>query len=301
MRRLLVLLAWQALWFPAAHAQQPGKSALDEQLSTQERIYRSRGEDVPGGYVLNRSLLAYAHSLSAEFDRSLANLGSEDRWLDIGAGEGRAVLDYYTPRYDAMHPEGRKRRGKKARAVAISIEDRRSPLWQQTAAILEANHIQYLHGRRLREYSPEELGRFQLITDVMGGFSYSLNLSLFMENVLALLDLNGSFFTVLQNVRVEAATIPPDSGGAALQTDIANAEGTPVKVCSWLKSIGCAEVTCELRSDANPLLEAYHVRKICDDVAVPALEAVQFVAGTPPARRFRLKRPPAGAAGAARD
>ena len=32
---------------------------------------------------------------------------------------------------------------------------------------------------RLREYAPEELGRFRLATDAYGGFSYTSNLSLF--------------------------------------------------------------------------------------------------------------------------
>ena len=39
-------------------------------------------------------------------------------------------------------------------------------------------------GKRLREYSPEEIGQFQVITDVMGGFSYTQDLSLFMEKTL---------------------------------------------------------------------------------------------------------------------
>src|SRR5262249_19030428 len=102
-----------------------------------------------------------------------------------------------------------RRSGRKARAVAMSIEDRRTAQWHQTAAGLEANQMQYLFGRRLREYSAEELGRFQVITDVMGGFSYTQNLSLFMEKTLAFLDVNGSFYTMLQDVRTENAANKP--------------------------------------------------------------------------------------------
>src|SRR6185436_12274933 len=100
-----------------------------------------------------------------------ANLGPKDRWLDIGAGEGQAILDYYTADYDARHVDGQARRGgKKARAVAMSIEDRRTPKWLQKAASLDSNQIQYLYDKSLREYSGSELGRFQVITDVVGGF-----------------------------------------------------------------------------------------------------------------------------------
>ena len=135
---LVILIILQAVWLVASHAGQSGNLNFAEEVSKQESIYRSEGEWVPDGYVTDRSLLAYTFLLSPEFDHSLASLGPTDRWLDIGAGIGQAILDYYAPRYDSMHPEGRKQRGKKAQAVAISIEDRRTPLWHQTEASLEA-------------------------------------------------------------------------------------------------------------------------------------------------------------------
>jgi hypothetical protein len=61
----------------------------------------------------------------------------------------------------------------RARAVAMSIEDRRTEKWQQRAASLGDDRIRYLSGKRLRQYSREELGTFQIITDVYGGFSYT--------------------------------------------------------------------------------------------------------------------------------
>jgi hypothetical protein len=297
--RLAILLVFQAPWLGTAHSQRPGSPKIDEQISIQEGIYQSQGEKTPEGYVVDRSLLSYSFTLSAGFERSLANLGPDDRWLDIGAGQGRALLDYYTPRYDSMHAEGRERRGKKARAVAISIEDRRTPLWHQTAAGLEANQIQYLFGRRLREFSLEELGRFQLITDVIGGFSYSLDLSLFVEKTLGFLELKGSFYTLLQDVHSEGGTNKPYYAGSPFLTEIAHADGSEVKVCSWLKSITCVEVTCELRTDWNPPIEVYSIHKVCNGVTVPALALIHYEAGTPPERRFQLKNPPPGPAGTA--
>ena len=141
---MVFLLALQTLWLETSHSQDPGNPVFNEEVSKQERIYRSEGERVPDGYTIDRSLAAYTQALSAGFDRTLANLGPKDRWLDIGAGRGQAILDYYTPGYDLMHSEGRERRGKKAQAVAISIEDRRTSLWHQNAASLGANQIQYL-------------------------------------------------------------------------------------------------------------------------------------------------------------
>jgi hypothetical protein len=61
-----------------------------------------------------------------------------------------------------------------------------------------------------------------------------------------------------------------------------------VKICSWLKRIGCVEVTCEFKSDWTPPIESYRIRKVCADVRVPALQLVDFRSGTPPERRFML-------------
>ena len=289
--RIVVLLVLQILWVGVSHSQSVDSPKFKDEALKQEGIYRSQGEKTPEGYVVDRGLLSYTFALPAEFDRSLANLTPTDRWLDIGAGRGQAILDYYAPRYDSMHPGGRERRGKKARAVAMSIEDRRTSLWPQTAASLEAGQIQYLFGKRLREYSLEELGKFQVITDLLGGFSYTQSLSRFMENVLGLLDLNGSFYTILQDVHSENGTNRPYYPDARFLTEIENAGGSEVKVCSWLKRIACVEVTCELRADWKPPVEVYRIHKVCNDVTVPALVTINFEAGTPPERRFQLVNP----------
>jgi len=289
--RLAALLVFQTLWVETSHSQVPASPAFGEELSKQESIYQSKGEQVPEGYSIDRSLVDYTRALTSEFDPALARLGPEDRWLDIGAGSGQAILDYYTPDYDLTHWEGRERRGRKAQAVALSIEDRRTPRWQQDAASLGAGKIEYIFNRRLREYSLEELGQFQVMTDVIGGFSYTENLSLFVEKVLGFLDLYGSFFTLLQDVRSEDGTNRPHYAGAPFLTEIANAEGSEVSVCAWLKSITCVRVSCEFKTSWKPPIEAFRIRKVCNDVTVPALVPIHYVAGTPPERRFQLRNP----------
>src|SRR5882672_4900830 len=302
--RLVVLLVLQTLWMTPVHAQRtpaPNKPSaspkpyvnpkLNEELSKQEAIYQGKGDQLNEGYVIDRSLLSYVFTLAPEFDRSLSNLGPEDRWLDIGAGMGLAILDYYTPRYDSMHLEGLERRGKKARSVAISIEDRRTSLWHETAAGLEQNQIQYLFSKRLRDYSLKDLGQFQVITDVIGGFSYATDISLYMEKTLSFLELNGNFYTLLQDVHSEAGTNQPYYKGAPFLTDIADADGSKLKVCSWLKSISCVGVTCNLKMDWKPPIEIYRVHKVCNEVTVPPLVNIHYQAGTPPERGYRVVPP----------
>ncbi len=282
----------------ASRAQDAAGAGLAEEYAKQEEIYQRKR--VSRGYVIDRSLEGYAYMLADEFDRALAGLGEQDRWLDVGAGQGQAILDYYTRLYDKAHPAGRRQRGRKASSVAVSIEDRRTPEWHESIAKLEAGKVQYRHGKRLREYSPGELGRFQLITDVMGGFSYTPDLSVFMRSVMQLLEVNGDFFTLLQDVEVEAQTNKPWYEGYPFATEIETVAGPKVTICSWLKSIGCAEVRCEARPDRRPQQEVYHVRKVCEAVSVPALEPVDFQAATPPQRGYRAGAPRKPAAKAPR-
>ena len=288
--RLHLLLIAAALMAPAAYAQSTGNAQLDLDLekSRQQSIYHGRGEMRPEGYTIDRTLNAYSNALGPAFGPALASLGPKERWLDIGAGRGQAVLDYYSLAYDKLTPEGRERRGKKASAVAMSIEDRRTEDWAQTAARLEPKQMQYLFGKRMGEYSAEELGRFELISDVIGGFSYTENLTLFMEKVLSVMPLNGAFYTVLQDVRAEDGTNKPHYAGAPFLTEIRDATGNDIGVCAWLKRISCVQVSCAHKTTWVPPIEVYQVRKTCDNVSIPGLETVRYTAGTPPERVFRL-------------
>ena len=263
----------------AAVYAQPADARTGEEFSKQERIYRSSGEQTLQGYTIDRGLSVYEQGLSSTFRNSLDELGPRNRWLDIGAGEGQAVLDYYKAERPAQ----------KAQAVAMSIEDRRTPFWVETAARLAPGQIRYVVDKRLREYSIEELGRFELITDVIGGFSYTENLSLFMEKVLGFLQLDGSFYTVLQDVHFEDDSNRPFYEGSPFLTQLTQQDGSELKVCAWLKRIACAQVTCEPKR-WRPPVEAYHVRKVCNEVAVPALRLLRYQAGTPPERQFQLTR-----------
>ncbi len=131
---VLIVIVVQALGLGAVWPQEPTEPRLDKEFDKQEKIYRSRGADVPRGYVTGRGLSDYAELLPTGFCDALGRLGSSDRWLDIGAGAGQSILDYYAPEDDAAPAEKCARSGAKARAVAMSIEDRRTDKWQQQAA-----------------------------------------------------------------------------------------------------------------------------------------------------------------------
>jgi SAM-dependent methyltransferase len=281
------LVIAQTLCLTPTSAQEPARPQFDQETAKQESIYRSQGEKIPSGYIFTRGLAGYVQLLPSGFDAALRKLGPADRWLDIGAGSGQAILDYYAPEYARAQDKKGARHGGKARAVALSIEDRRTDLWRQRAASLERDQIRYLFGKRLREYTPEELGKFRIITDVYGGFSYTDELSMFMDKVIDSLELNGSFYTMVQSVRLEDGK---DNPRTWYLTELVDAAGRDVKVCSWLKRITCVKVSCQSKSTWETPTELIHIRKVCNAVSVPALQRLQYEAGTPPGRRFQLKR-----------
>lgn len=278
---LVTVMAVQSLG--ADWLQEPVQPRIDEEFGKQEKIYRRRGA---GSYTTNRGLSNYAELLPTGFCDALGRLSGSDRWLDIGAGEGEAVLDYYAPRDDATSAENCGRSGPKARAVAISIEDRRTDRWKQQAAILGEEGIRYLSGKRLSQYSLEELGKFQLITDVYGGFTYTENLSRFVEKVLNLLEIGGAFYTVLSSVHLENGK---EKLGTWYRTELVDAESRPVTVCSWLKQTTCTKIECESKSDWDEPSELITIRKVCSGVTVPRTNTVEYMAGAPPGRRFQLE------------
>jgi len=285
-RLSLVIVLVQTLGLPTVWPQDPAQPRIEDEATKQKQIYQSRGADVPGGYITTRGLLDYAGFLSAGFCDALDKLGTSDRWLDIGAGAGRAILDYYAAP-DAAAPAGKcSRPGGLASAVAMSIEDRRTESWHQLATIL-GDRLRYVSGKALRHYSIEELGKFSLITDVYGGFSYTEDMYRFMEKVLNLLQVGGRFYSILQYVHLETAK---DSPATEYQTELVDAAGRSEKVCSWLKKISCVQVTCESKSAWDPPTEQIHIRKICSDISVPPMKLLTYQAGNPPNRRFQLER-----------
>jgi len=286
-RCLALLIILPAFALGACSTQRPVQPRFDEEIAKQVKIYRSQGADVPSGYVISRGLSDYAELLPSGFCDTLGRLRSSDRWLDIGAGEGQAILDYYAPE-DASAPAGNCARPRgQVGAVAISIEDRRTDKWRQLATSLGDSHIRYLFGKSLRNYSREELGKFQIITDVYGGFSYTQDLSQFIEKVLSLLETGGVFYTLVQSVHLENGKDKPSTW---YLTELADAVGRDVKVCSWLKKTTCVKVACDSKSDWDPPTELISVRKVCSDVSVPRTQLLKFEAGNPPGRRFQLER-----------
>lgn len=290
-RTLAVALGGAALLgLVVVHAQSGRVPDLRKDLDKQDAIYRSRGHSVPRGYVTDRSLVHYDELLPRDFAATRDALGTRGRWLDIGAGSGQAMLDFAERmRNEPLGGDGAEDAlDVRGRLVAMSIEDRRRDAWHQVASTLRANEMRYIHGKRLRDFPPDELGRFDMITDVYGGFSYTEDLSTFMDKVLALLHTGGRFFTLIQAVHLADGKERPQTW---FLTEIGDPAGRDVTPCAWLKRIACVQVACESKSTWDPATELIEVRKLCEATSVPKLVPISYEAGTPPGRKFMLVSP----------
>lgn len=288
--RIPLLIAAILLCLAVVYAQTSSAPDIRKDLQKQAEIYRSRGSSVPQGYVTTRTLIHYDELLPRGFPATRDALGSHGRWLDVGAGSGQAIVDFaLRTRIDPQDDDGGDDTADaRGRLVALSIEDRRLDTWHRATETLRANEIRYIHGKRLRDLTPSELGQFELITDVYGGFSYTDDLSTFTERVLSLLETGGRFYTLIQSVHLADGKERPQTW---FLTEIADAAGRDVTPCAWLKRIACVQVTCDSRSNWDPATELIEVRKLCEATSVPKLVPVSYEAGTPPGRKFMLATP----------
>ena len=91
---------------------------FSEERARQQAIFDAKGDRRPEGYVIDRTLINYADTFPPDFNTNLSRLGPNERWLDIGAGRGQAVLDYADPDREVDFLKGRLRQSDKAQAVA---------------------------------------------------------------------------------------------------------------------------------------------------------------------------------------
>lgn len=138
-------------------------------------------------FVTDRTLLwnrgdfprTYLRELGSSLVDRLRGLGSEHRWLDVGAGEALAMLQYLL---NSSFPH-------KAELTAIAVSIPLDVRTQRIQAI--APSFRYLVGR-IEDARAEELGEFDLITDVYGALAYSHDVSATLRAEISRLRVGGT-------------------------------------------------------------------------------------------------------------
>lgn len=214
------------------------------------------------------------------------SLGTQQRWLDVGAGAGVAITDYFLrPIQD--------HRGKKtlyqcsgyqyAEVVGITVEDQKNEHMKQIISSI-GSKIKFFTGKYFEDFLPEELGTFDLISDVYGAVAYSPKLDVVLRKAGNLLRANGYFMTLLEP-KEDRRTNNPDKkeiyeDKGSLQ--IFSRQNQYITLNDWFGNFRCLKLIEPINEDRPVII----LKKVCDDVYVPDLILEKIFDGSPPVRQY---------------
>src|SRR5262244_1566024 len=111
---LAVLIVVQAFGAGAGRSQEPAQPRIDEEIAKQEKIYGTRGADVPRGYVTGRTLSTWSFFPPASATRSALWAARTDGWI---SGRARDRPYWTTPHPNTVRHRVKYARGPTARCV----------------------------------------------------------------------------------------------------------------------------------------------------------------------------------------
>ncbi|MEW9699425.1 hypothetical protein [Paenibacillus sp. SI8] len=146
-----------------------------------EELIHDRLEN--NSFTITSGMQEYSNYFGEDFEKHVNGLEDKQRWLDGGAGEAKAMQDYY-------------KKDGKARTTAIGFKKPESVDLQE----LEKNDkFRYASGKFFGDMSDEDLGMdqglFDVITDYNGILSYTKTLSEDLQKYLNLLTKGGTLYT----------------------------------------------------------------------------------------------------------
>ena len=243
------------LLYCAAIFQLGGSSPLESSAFAQpaadhtlcERIIRD------GGFRVSRNLDEYEKMFGADFLIRLVNFGRTNAWIDMGAGQGEAQLQYL-------------RQGGMATTKAIAFE--RPFKLRQT----DPEHFQFLSGRFLENIPDAEIGHADLITDVYGVLSYTPQLGLALAKYFRFLKVGGALY-----VHHDLSKIV-----------IVLGDGRELFLPEWLRTLPGLSVEKVGPSADGEGWNSFRVVHGPGVIELPELELVSSVDGWPPQRIFRV-------------
>lgn len=219
-------------------------------------------------FNIERLLEHYKYLLGDDFRKKLASLNTpEHHWIDSGAGLGYATGEYV-----------KSEEGSRTHVTAIS---RYVPLlkreylggigWFPIKYIRKIEsetqgRLRFLSGKPFEKISNAEIGKADLITDLLGTFSYSEDPSTVLQKYLDLLKPDGELYLYLGN------------GSRSTVSDPSNLNGYSF-ISQWLTNI--QGINAEVTSNGT-----VRITKTTMEVKVPQLKMLHTTADSPPIRKY---------------
>jgi hypothetical protein len=242
------------------HHPPPPRSARDQPRPLAQEL-QSRTQTVGGNrFQTERSLHEYMINCGPLLAPALARIITRGgAWLDVGSGHVAAMAEF------------RRRAGNVGRLVAV------------TAGPFDVSHgykhtfspppnVLCLPNRRIETVFPAEVGRFEVVTDVLGALSYCDQPDVVLRRMLELAQVGGLVFF--------------STGFGA--TTLSGRDGSALSWEDWLRPASGARLLETGLCDEYGVNQWFVLEKTSQAVGVQRLALESFVAGKPPVRRYRL-------------
>jgi hypothetical protein len=131
-------------------------------------------------FQVKRTALDYSYMLGADYERDIVALPENSHYLDAGAGNAYAILNYLVRHINPI---------KSHKITAIGYV--KPP---EIPDSLPDRDFRYLSGRFIEDISAKEIGPTDLISDVFGPFSYTASIDLILQKYLEVLNVNHSAY-----------------------------------------------------------------------------------------------------------
>lgn len=203
-----------------------------------------------------RGLDEYDAVFKGELKKLLATLGPSDHWIDMGSGDGRALLDYYL-------------QGGKAHTTGITFE-------RKPATAPDPRKMRSLVGRYVEEIPIDEIigpaGKPKVITDLVGPVAYTSDLHKVLSIYEEVLADDGVALIVLSPM-----TLVMDGDKGAM-------------IDEWLLEQSKSETIFTRIPTRNTDGYSLLVMRKVKNFHLPQLDILLYEKGVPPARMYWVNR-----------
>ncbi len=222
-------------------------------------------------YNYTRRLKDYMTSLEDSFSGYINTLKKGDVWLDSGAGDALAQVDYL------------KRGGV---ATVIALDARQTENKETLGALLQFSlQFRYFQGRYTENYQPQELYPLKLITDVCGAIAYSSHLDRVLKVLLASLVPGGRLYFEMDD---STAPLQANSSDRLIINKVTDKGEVHVAAADYFNAIKGIEFKVGHAVYGGDTIGTYFVRT-SEKLYVPSLEIKGYEAGSPPRKTYTWK------------
>jgi SAM-dependent methyltransferase len=227
-----------------------------------------------------RDLQVYEALFGPSFRKKLRTFKSRQRWLDAGAGKARAMTDF-SRRY-------RRREREKPLPALVAVGVKKPE--DIAPSLLDQRRFRYLEGRFIEDIPDNELGHFDVITDLYGPFSYSTDISLILRKYLSLLRPGGVIYLAASFNRSMKESDPEFIGPGLRRTTVLDENGHALSMEEWFDRIAGIEV--KKTSPPGFINETYEIRRLSGAPLpeISPLKLIHFKAHKPPERLFETTK-----------